>query len=68
LSGSGDLKYNIMNTGLAASVLQFAIALWLTVSSALAGDTTQALLWGVITVIAVFMALKMRTVSGPAQV
>ena len=57
-----------MNTGLAASVLQFFIASWLTVSSALAGNTTQALLWGVVGVIAVFMGMKMRDASGPAQV
>ena len=57
-----------MNTGLAASVLQFFIASWLTVSSALAGNTTQALLWGVVGVIAVFMGVKMRDASGRAQV
>jgi len=57
-----------MNTGLAASVLQLFIALWLTVSSALAGNITQTLLWCVVGVIAVFMGLKMRDAPGPVQV
>jgi len=57
-----------MNAGLVASVLWFLIALWLAVSSALAESTTQALLWGVIAIIAAIWTAKMRDVSGPAQV
>jgi len=68
LSGGGQCLFRIMNTGLAASVLWFLIALWLAVSSALAENATQALLWGVIAIIAVVWMAKMRGVSRPAQV
>jgi hypothetical protein len=57
-----------MNTGLVAGVLWFLIALWLAVTSALAENTTQALLWGVIVIIAAVWTVKMRDISGPAQV
>jgi hypothetical protein len=57
-----------VNTGLVASVLWFLVALWLTVASVLAGDTTQALLWAVVATIAVVWAVEIRGVSGPARV
>jgi len=57
-----------MNTGFVAGILWFLIALWLAVSSALTENTMQALLWGVIALIAVVWTARMRDVSGPAQV
>jgi hypothetical protein len=59
---------DVVNTGHVASVLWFLVALWLTVYSVLAGDTTQALLWAVVAAIAVVWAVGMRDVSGPARV
>jgi hypothetical protein len=67
-SGGEQYLLRIMNTGIVASVLWFLIALGLAVSSALAENATQALLWGVVAIIAVIWTAKMRDVSGPAQV